>query len=165
VGLGLGAGFLAGRLLSFEAVVSADRLAGAAPGTGLATAWIDLTLALALLGGTLALLWWLGLSARAWLPVVGGSRSALRLGFGVSLAGAALALALLLGVLFTAQEAGALLLPRALPGGAVAAAGMAVSGALRLLLAQPLVGVALLALVAVPALGRLWQGFGPQRLD
>ena len=165
VGLGLGAGFLAGRLLSFEAVVTADRLAGAAQGTGLATAWIDLTLALALLGGTLALLWWLGLSARAWLPVVGGSRSALRLGFWVSLAGAGLALALLLGVLFAAQEAGALLLPRALPGGAVEAAGMAVSGALRLLLAQPLAGVALLALVAVPALGRLWQGFGPQRPD
>ena len=154
-----------GGLLSFEAVVTADRLAGAAPGTGLATAWIDLTLALALLGGTLALLWWLGLSARTWLPVVGGSRSALRLGFWVSLAGAGLALALLLGVLFAAQEAGALLLPRALPGGAVEAAGMAVSGALRLLLAQPLTGVALLALVAVPALGRLWQGFGPHRPD
>jgi Zn-dependent protease with chaperone function len=161
VGLGLGIGFLAGRLLSFEAVVAGDRLAGAAPGTGPATAWIDLTLALALLGGTLALLWWLGVSARAWLPAVGGSLSGLRLGFGASLAGAGLALALWLGVLVAAQEAGALLLPRALPAGAVGAAGLAVSGALRLLLAQPLAGVALMALVAIPVLGRLWRGFAP----
>jgi hypothetical protein len=138
-----------------------SRLAGSAPGTGLAAGAIDLTLTLALLGGTLALLWWLGVSARAWLPVVEGSLRGLRLGFGASLAGAGLALALWLA----AQEAGALLLPLAAPSGAVGAAGLAVSGSLRLLLAQPLTGVALMALVAVPVLGRLWRGFAPVRPD
>lgn len=157
VGLGLGGGFLLGRVLSFDAVVGLGGDAPASAASALAAMLLGAVLAIAVLVGTLALLWWVVLGARSWIAGRGVADRELRLAFCLSLGAASVLLATWLGALSAAGETAAFLFPRPSWAGIVAAVGWALARSAWLAASQPLTVLAIAALAGVPVAARVWN--------
>ncbi len=153
--VGLGWGFIAGRVLSFDAVVQSPATAGTA--AVLAGGMLTVSVLAAVLGGTLALTWWLAITARVFLALFASgpprSTRSTRLSFTASLVVASAVLASWLGVLSVTQGVGAVLVPRPTFVGAAEAAGTALIGAAGALATHPLTGLAAAGLIALPVIG------------